>query len=129
MEIRKTNTLWPGENGSFQEEIEASNSSAEKYFSCHDARTPLKCKGVQDCLGLRFHVVDFGFPALNSSLCWWDFDSGLQSLVRFQIPKATILDSTGKIIDPRFRIPRAKLLGFRIPRAKLLGVRNPDSLT
>ena len=27
----------------------------------------------------RFHAMDFGFPALNSSLCWWDVDSGRQS--------------------------------------------------
>ena len=45
----------------------------------------------------RFHAMDFGFPALNSSLCWWDLDFGRQSLVRFQIPKSMILDSTGKI--------------------------------
>ena len=45
----------------------------------------------------RFHAIDSRFHALNSSLCWWDLDSGLQSLVRFQIPKSMILDSTGKI--------------------------------
>ena len=45
----------------------------------------------------RFHAIDTRFHALNSSLCWWDLDSGLQSLVRFQIPKSMILDSTGKI--------------------------------
>ena len=83
--------------------------------------------------------MDFGFPALNCIPWWRTWDSGLQSLVRFQIPKPTILDSTGKIIDPGFRnrrakllgfrIPGAKLLGFQIPRAKPLGVRNPDSLT
>ena len=83
--------------------------------------------------------MDFGFPALNCIPRWRTWDSGLQSLVRFQIPKPTILDSTGKIIDLGFRnrrakllgfrIPGAKLLGFQIPRAKPLGVRNPDSLT
>ena len=44
MEVRKTNILW-GENLSFQGEIEA-NWSAEKYFPCYDARTPLTCKGI-----------------------------------------------------------------------------------
>ena len=27
----------------------------------------------------RFHAMDFGFPALNSSLRLWDLDSGRQS--------------------------------------------------
>ena len=64
----------------------------------------------------RFHAMDFGLPALNSSPCWWDLDFGRQSLVRFQIPKSMILDSTGKIFpdsgfneqnfsDSRIRIP------------------------
>ena len=119
VEVRKKNTLWPGENGSFQGEIEASSWSAEKYFSCHDVRTALNVRESKIVSDSRFHAMDSGFQALNSSLWWWNLDSGRQSLVRFQISKPKILDSTGKIIDPGFRIPRAKLLGFR----------NPDSLT
>ena len=149
VKVRKKNTLWPGENGSFRGEIEASNWSAKKYFSCHCARTPLNVRESKIVSDSRFHAMDFGFPALNFSLWWWNLDSGRQSLVRFQISKPKILDFTGKIIDPGFRIPRAKLLGFRNPRAKrlgfriprakllgfrilrakLLGVWNPDSLT
>ena len=45
----------------------------------------------------RFHSIVSASHALNFSLCWWDMDSGLQSLVRFHIPKSMILDSTGKI--------------------------------
>ena len=45
----------------------------------------------------RFHVMDSGFQALNFSLRWWNLESGLQSLGKFQIPKPMILDSTGKI--------------------------------
>ena len=68
VEVRRKNTLWPGENVSFQGGIEASNWSTEKYFSCHDARTPLKCRESKIVMGSRFHAMDFGFQALNSSL-------------------------------------------------------------
>ena len=119
VEVRKKNTLWPGENGSFQGEIEASNWSAEKYFSCHDARTRLNVRESKIVSDSSFHPMYSGFQKQNSSLWWWNLDSERQSLVRFQISKPKILDSTGKIIDPWFRIPWAKLLGFR----------NPDSLT
>ena len=134
VEIRKTNTLWPGENVSFQGEIEASNWSAEKYFSCHDARTPLKCKGIQDCLGFQIPCNRFQIPRtqFQSLLVGLGFrtpivseipnskvhDSGFhrQNFSGFRIPRAKLLG---------FRNPRAKLLGFRIPRAKLLGFRIP----
>ena len=76
----------------------------------------------------RFHAIDFRFHALNSSLCWWDLDSGLQSLVRFQIPKSMILDSTGKFFpdsgiheqsfwDSGIHEQKFPDSGFRIPRA------------
>jgi len=33
-----------------------------------------------------FHAVDSRFHVLDSSLCQWNVDSGLKSLVRFWIP-------------------------------------------
>ena len=60
--------------------------------------------------------MDFGFPALNSSPCWWDLDFGRQSLVRFQIPKSMILDSTGKVFpDSGFHEQNFSDSGIRIP--------------
>ena len=48
-------------------------------------------------------AVDSRFYALNSSLCQWNLESGLQSIMRFcipravfRIPKSRIPDSTGK---------------------------------
>ena len=115
VEIRKTNTLWPGESVSFQREIEASICSAEKYFPCYGL-TPLKCKRIQDDLGFRFYAMDSGSQALNSSLWWWSLDSGLQSLVRFQIPKPMILNSTGKISpDSGFHEKNYSDSGIRVP--------------
>ena len=91
----------------------------------------------------RFHAIDFRFHALNSSLCWWDLDSGLQSLVRFQIPKSMILDSTGKffpdsgIHEQKFpdsgfheqtsRIPESRSKASRIPESTSKTSRIPDS--
>ena len=49
-----------------------------------------RCDGIQDSLG--FWIRRCGFRILFQ----WKLDSGLQSLVGFQIPKCWILDSTGK---------------------------------
>ena len=53
-----------------------------------------------------FYAMDSGFQVLNFSLCEGNFDSGFQSLVRFQvsravfrIPKPRIPDFTSKIIS------------------------------
>ena len=57
----------------------------------------------------EFHTVDSRLRVLDSSLCQWNFDYGLQSLVGFRVswivfrvPKSMIPDSTSKF--PRFRI-------------------------
>ena len=49
-----------------------------------------RCEGIQDSLG--FWIRRCGFRILFQ----WKLDSGLQSLVGFQIPKCWILDCTGK---------------------------------
>ena len=74
----------------------------------------------------RFHAIDTRFHALNSSLCWWDLDSGLQSLVRFQIPKSMILDSTGKIFpDSGFHAQNFSDSGFHEQNFSESGIRIP----
>ena len=77
---------------------------------------------------------DSGFQVLDSSLCQWNFDFGLQSLVGFRIPwvvfripKSMIPDSTSKfsqiphsgywICQWNFDFGLQPLLGFRIPWA------------
>ena len=60
----------------------------------------------KNVLDSRFQSKVSRFQALNSSLRWWKLDPGLQLLVKCQIPKAMILDSTGKIFrDYGIRIP------------------------
>ena len=39
-------------------------------------------------LDSRFHAIDSGFHALNSTVCWWTW---IQSSLRFQIPKSLSL--------------------------------------
>ena len=48
-------------------------------------------------LDSEFHAVDFGFQVPHSSLGLWNLDSGLQTLVGFQIPLAKFT----RIPDPR----------------------------
>ena len=113
VEVRGENSLWE-ENVSFQGDI-ASNWSAEKYFPCY-AHTPLNCKGIQECLGFQIPIQGSRFQALNASLWWWKLDSGLQLLVKCQIPKAMILDSKGKIFrDSGFHEQSFSNYGIRIP--------------
>ena len=116
VEVRRTNTLWPGKNGSFQGEIEASIWSVEKYFLCY-VRTPLKCKGIQDCLGFQipfhgFRIPGTEFQSLMVELGFWT------SIVS-EIPYSKVHDSW---------FHRQNFLRFRVPREKLLGFRNPDFL-
>ena len=74
-------------------------------------------------LDSRFHAMDSGFHALNSTLWWWNLDSGLQSLVRFQIPKPTIPDSTSKTS----RIAESSSKTSRIPDSTSKTSQIPDS--
>ena len=65
-------------------------------------------------LNSGLHAVDSGFQVLNSSLCWWNLDSGFQSLVGFQIPNSRVSDSTSKIF-PDAGLHEQKCPGFRNP--------------
>ena len=64
----------------------------------------LHVKESKTFLDSEFHAVDSGLQVPHSSLCQWNLDSGLQSLVGFRfpmavfrIPKPSIPDSTFKI--------------------------------
>ena len=67
----------------------------------------------ENVLDYRFHAVHSGFQVLDSSLCQWNLDSSIQSLVEFRtscavfrIPEPSIPDSTGKHFpDCGIRIP------------------------
>ena len=115
VEVRRKNTLWPGENVSFQGDIEASNWSAEKYFSCY-ARTPLKCKGIQDCLGIQ--IPRHGFRISGTEFQSQMVELGIGTPIVREIPDSKAYDSG---------FHGQNFPGFRIPQAKLLGFRNPDS--
>ena len=65
-------------------------------------------------LNSGLHAVDSGFQVLNSSLCWWNLDSGFQSLVGFQIPNSRVSDSTSKIF-PNAGLHEQKYPGVRKP--------------
>ena len=70
----------------------------------------------KNVLDSRFQSKVSRFQALNSSLRWWKLDPGLQLLVKCQIQKAMILDSTGKIFrDSGFHEQSFWDYGIRIP--------------
>ena len=70
-----------------------------------------RCDGIQDSLG--FWIRRCGFRILFQ----WKLDSGLQSLVGFQIAKCWILDCTGKnskkLLESVFQ--KQKFPGIRFP--------------
>ena len=121
------------------------NSGLALHHGFQTARTEMKAltsicfcpyKGIQDSLGSWIPYRGFQTPGNGSSLCQWNFDYGLQSLVGFRIswvvlrvPKSMIPDSTSKF--PRFRIPG---IGFQYLSVDLwfwiatfIGI--PDSLS
>ena len=91
----------------------------KKFFSCHDTRTPLKCKGIQACLGFQIPRHVFRIPLTE----FLSLMVGLQSLLRFQIPKPTIPDSTSKTS----RIPESSSKTSRIPDSTSKTSQIPDS--
>ena len=75
-------------------------------FSCNVSPHLREPKTVLDP---GFHATDLGFQVLDSSLCQWNVDAGLQSLVGFRnsfIPRPRIPNSTSKYFtDSGFLIP------------------------
>ena len=65
---------------------------------------PSPCKGIQGS----------GFQELDASLCWWNQDSGFQSLVVFRIPWA--VSCIPKAQDSGFHEQNFQL--FQIPQAR-----------
>ena len=73
------------------------------------------CKGIQDCLAFQIPPHGSRIPCTEFQSLMVDLDSGLQSLVRFQIPKSIILDSTGNMFPVSgFHEPNFSDCGIRI---------------
>ena len=89
----------------------AEKNPCKLIYLVHDSSHARKSKTV---LNSGLHAVGSGFQVLNSSLCWWNLDSGFQSLVGFQIPNSRVSDSTSKIF-PNAGLHEQKCPGFRNP--------------
>ena len=79
-------------------------------------------KESKQVLDSGFHAWDFGFQALDSSLCQWNLDFGFQSLWDsdflscFRDSKAQDSGSHNQSFPRELRFPRAKI--SRIPESK-----------
>ena len=63
----------------------------KKYFSCHDTRTPLKCKGIQACLGFQIprHVFRIPLTEFHSLMV----ELGFRTPIVTDIPDSKAHDS------------------------------------
>ena len=73
------------------------------------------CKGIKTVLDSRFHAVDSGFQALDSSLRQWNLDSRFRSLMGFRNPWAV------------FWVLKTRILGLQ--KQHFPGFRNQNSMT
>lgn len=96
VEVGGENSLWE-ENVSFQGDIARPAIEVPKNISLVMRIRRSIVRESKNVLDSRFQSKVSRFQALNASLWWWKLDSGLQLLVKCQIPKAMILDSKGKI--------------------------------
>ena len=72
------------------------------------------CKKIQDSLEFWNSRRWFRIPGTEFQSCWWNLDSGFQSLVGFQIPNSRVSDSTSKIFA-NAGLHEQKCPGFRNP--------------
>ena len=76
------------------------------------------CKESTPVLDSGIHAMYSRFQVMDTSLCQWNLDSGIQSLAGFRIPyvvfwipKTRILDSSSRIL-PESRLHKQKFTGF-----------------
>ena len=85
------------------------------YSYTFDA-TLTPCKESKTVLDSGFHTVDSGFQVLDSSLCQWNLESGLQLFVGFGF-----IELYSGFQSPGLRILKHNFAGFRNPNSLTLG--------
>ena len=92
----------------------------QAFELCRRLKNSRESKTVLDS---GFHVVDSRLQVLYFSICQWNLDSGLQSLVGFRIPKSGIPDSILSKIFPVSGFPYTWVNLFKQNRMKA----NPEN--